>query len=149
MTDTSKPLERSGRRRRRRLSPVQKYEAFVRVIEMGAPSWKDGGKSANNWRSTLGRFASPRLADMLVSEITSEDVLAVLLPVWTTRRATPITPPAASPRGSSSKPSPCSSPRVRLKPPTEQEFVTRDTTSRNATELHMTDDRPRAAAPSG
>ena len=32
MTDTSKPLERSGRRGRRRLSPVQKYEAFVQVL---------------------------------------------------------------------------------------------------------------------
>ena len=28
MTDASKSLERSGRRGRRRLSPVQKYEAF-------------------------------------------------------------------------------------------------------------------------
>ena len=32
MTDTSKPLERSGRRGRRFLSPVQKYEAFVQVL---------------------------------------------------------------------------------------------------------------------
>ena len=32
MTDTSRPLERSGRRGRRRLSPVQKYEAFVQVL---------------------------------------------------------------------------------------------------------------------
>ena len=32
MTDTSKSLERGGRRGRRRLSPVQKYEAFVQVL---------------------------------------------------------------------------------------------------------------------
>ena len=32
MTDTSRPLERSGRRGGRRLSPVQKYEAFVQVL---------------------------------------------------------------------------------------------------------------------
>ena len=32
MTDTSKSLVRSGRRGRRRLSPVQKYEAFVQVL---------------------------------------------------------------------------------------------------------------------
>ena len=32
MTDLSKPLERSGRRGRRFLSPVQKYEAFVQVL---------------------------------------------------------------------------------------------------------------------
>ena len=32
MTDTLRPLERGGRRGRRRLSPVQKYEAFVQVL---------------------------------------------------------------------------------------------------------------------
>ena len=32
MTDTSRPLERGGRRGRRRLSPVQRYEAFVQVL---------------------------------------------------------------------------------------------------------------------
>ena len=32
MTDALRPLERSGRRGRRRLSPVQKYEAFVQVL---------------------------------------------------------------------------------------------------------------------
>ncbi len=32
MTDTSRPLERGGRRGGRRLSPVQKYEAFVQVL---------------------------------------------------------------------------------------------------------------------
>ena len=32
MTDTLRSLERSGRRGRRRLSPVQKYEAFVQVL---------------------------------------------------------------------------------------------------------------------
>ena len=63
-------------------------EACGRAIEERAPSWKDGGKSANNWRSTLERFASPRLGDRSVTEITSEDVLAVVLPVWQTRRET-------------------------------------------------------------
>ena len=63
-------------------------EACERAIEVRAPSWKDGGKSANNWRSTLGRFAYPRLGDMSIAEITSEDVLAVVLPVWQTRRET-------------------------------------------------------------
>ena len=67
-------------------------EACERAIEVRAPSWKDGGKSTNNWRSTLGRFAYPRLADRSVAEITSEDVLAVVLPVWQK-------PPSPTPRG--------------------------------------------------
>ena len=74
---------------RRRADTAPSFaEACERVIDMRAPSWKDGGKSANNWRSTLGRFAYPRLGDLSIAEITSEDVLAVLLPVWQTRRET-------------------------------------------------------------
>ena len=63
-------------------------EACEQVIAMHEPSWKDGGKSADSWRSTLRRFAYPRLGDISVAEITSEDVLAVVAPVWQTRRET-------------------------------------------------------------
>ena len=63
-------------------------EACEQVIAMHEPSWKDGGRSAGSWRSTLSRFAYPRLGDMPVSEITSEDVLAVVGPVWQTHRET-------------------------------------------------------------
>ena len=63
-------------------------EACEQVITMHEPSWKDGGRSAGNWRSTLSRFAYPRLGDLSVAEITSEDVLAVVAPVWQTRRET-------------------------------------------------------------
>ncbi len=73
---------------RRRSTAPSFAEACEQVIAMHAPSWKDGGKSANNWRSTLRRFAYPRLGDVSVAEITSEDVLAVVAPVWQTRRET-------------------------------------------------------------
>ena len=63
-------------------------EACEQVIAMHEPSWKDGGRSADSWRSTLSRLAYPRLGDMPVSEITSEDVLAVVKPVWQSRRET-------------------------------------------------------------
>ena len=63
-------------------------EACEQVIAMHEPSWKDGGRSAGSWRSTLSRFAYPRLRDLSVAEITSEDVLAVVAPVWQTRRET-------------------------------------------------------------
>lgn len=63
-------------------------EACESVIAMHEPSWKNGGRSADSWRSTLSRFAYPRLGEMSVAEITSEDVLAVVAPVWQTRRET-------------------------------------------------------------
>ena len=63
-------------------------EACEQVIAMHEPSWKDGGRSAGSWRSILSRFAYPRLVDRSVAEITSEDVPAVVAPVWQTRRET-------------------------------------------------------------
>ena len=52
MTDTSRPLERGGRRGRR-LSPVQRYEAFVQVLtgEMTVARCADWGVD----RSTIMR----------------------------------------------------------------------------------------------
>ena len=63
-------------------------EACEQVIAMHEPSWKDGGRPSDSWRSTLSRLAYPRLGDMPVSEVTSEDVLAVVGPVWQSRRET-------------------------------------------------------------
>ena len=117
------------------------------MIALRAEIWPSGGRTAGIWRSSLERFVYPHLAAKRVNETTTADVMRVLLPIWNEKRATAIklksrvsgamsgpsrratgltTPPAASPRGSSSKPSPCSSPCVRLKPPTEQETMTRD-----------------------
>ncbi len=58
--------------------------------------------------------------------------------------APPAAPPAVSPRGSSSMPSPCSSPYVRLKPPPEQETMTRDRLNPDATEPRLIERRRRA-----
>ncbi|MYC46357.1 MAG: DUF4102 domain-containing protein [Acidimicrobiia bacterium] len=63
-------------------------EACEQVISMHEPSWKDGGRSSDSWRSTLSRLAYPRLGDMPIADITSEDILAVVGPVWQTRRET-------------------------------------------------------------
>ena len=73
---------------RRKTTAPTFTEACEQVIAVHEPSWKDGGRSADSWRSTLSRFAYPRLGDMSVTEITSEDVLAVVAPVWQTRRET-------------------------------------------------------------
>ena len=55
MTDPSKSQERSGRRRRRLLSPVQKYEAFVQVLtgEMTV------AECADHWVVSGGREPPP------------------------------------------------------------------------------------------
>ena len=56
-------------------------EATERVIELHSAKWKTGGRSAELWRSSLGRFAGP-LGDVRVDRVTTAQVLAVLSPIW-------------------------------------------------------------------
>ena len=63
-------------------------EAAETVIGIHEPGWKDGGKTAAQWRSSLRDYAMKRLGKRRVSEIDTVDVMAVLLPIWTTKAAT-------------------------------------------------------------
>ncbi len=63
-------------------------EAVDRVIAIHEPNWKDGGKSAKQWRSQMRDYALPKLGRLRVDEITPADVMRVLLPIWTTKRET-------------------------------------------------------------
>ena len=57
-------------------------EAVSTVIAIHEPGWKDGGKSADQWRSSLRDYAIPRLGRLRVGDISTADVMAVLLPIW-------------------------------------------------------------------
>ena len=57
-------------------------EAARTVIEIHKPTWRDGGKSAVQWESSLRQYAFPRLGARRVDTITTADVMAVLLPIW-------------------------------------------------------------------
>ena len=63
-------------------------EAVERVIEAHRGGWKDSGRSEENWRSSLQRYAYPRIGSMLVNEITTADLVDVLIPIWHDRRET-------------------------------------------------------------
>ena len=63
-------------------------ETADKVIALHAESWRDGGKSEKQWRSSLKAYAFPTLGSKPVDEITSADVLALLLPIWSTKRET-------------------------------------------------------------
>ena len=58
-------------------------EAVEKVIAMHSAGWKEGGRTADAWRSQLARHAAP-LADKRVDKVTSGDVLGVLEPIWLT-----------------------------------------------------------------
>ncbi|MYB50654.1 MAG: tyrosine-type recombinase/integrase [Acidobacteriia bacterium] len=63
-------------------------EAVERVVAIHEPNWKDGARSAEIWRSSLGRYAIPRLGRKRVADIDTADVMAVLLPIWAGKRET-------------------------------------------------------------
>ncbi len=63
-------------------------EAVETVISIHSAGWKDGGKSEKQWRASLRDYAMRNLGDCPVSDITTHDVMAVLLPIWNTKRET-------------------------------------------------------------
>ena len=88
--DNARTVRRGGDPRAdRAASKAPLFEvAAERVIEMHAAGWKDGGKSAAQWRASLRDYAMPRLGKLQVDAITTADVLAVVEPIWNTRRET-------------------------------------------------------------
>lgn len=58
------------------------------VIETQAGAWKNASKSRGQWESTLATYAFPVLGAKGVDRITSADVLAVVQPIWATKRET-------------------------------------------------------------
>ncbi len=64
-------------------------EATEKVIDVFRASWRGGG-SEKQWRSSLERFAFPRLGRKRVDRINTADVMAVLLAddLWNTKRET-------------------------------------------------------------
>ena len=63
-------------------------EAVEVVISINSGGWRDGAKSANQWRASLRDAAMPRLGDQRVSDITSADVMGVLTPIWNEKAET-------------------------------------------------------------
>ena len=63
-------------------------QACETVIAIHAGNWKDPARTEHQWRASLRDYAMPRLARKRVDAITTADVMAVLLPVWTTKRET-------------------------------------------------------------
>ncbi len=58
------------------------------VIAIRAVGWRDGGKNEKQWRASLRDYAMPKLGRKPVDKITTADVLAVLVPIWSTKRET-------------------------------------------------------------
>ena len=63
-------------------------ETAAKVISLHAESWRDGGKSEKQWRSSLRTYAFPTIGNKPVGAVTAADVLELLMPIWNTKRET-------------------------------------------------------------
>ncbi len=63
-------------------------EAVEKVIPIYRGGWKSGSTSEKRWRATLETYAYPRLGRMSVEDITTADVMAILMPMWNEKRVT-------------------------------------------------------------
>ena len=62
-------------------------EAARKVFELRRDGWRNA-KHAGQWITTLEQFAFPRLGERGVDELSTEDVIAVLGPIWHAKPAT-------------------------------------------------------------
>ena len=62
--------------------------AAATVIAMYAGGWKASGRSRTQWENSLSIYVLPHIGAKRVDAITSFDVLAVLRPIWATKRET-------------------------------------------------------------
>lgn len=75
-------------RDKREAAAVLTFEDAARKVhELHKPTWRNE-KHAAQFISTLETYAFPRLGSMKVGDVAAADVLAVLSPIWTTKRET-------------------------------------------------------------
>ena len=57
-------------------------EAVEKVIALHSQQWREGGKTEDQWRSSLAAYAYPMIGRKRVDLITTADVMSVLMPIW-------------------------------------------------------------------
>ena len=63
-------------------------QALEATIDVQRPAWKGSAKTEASWRSTMRDYALPALARRRMDQIGPADVMAVLLPIWSTKNET-------------------------------------------------------------
>ena len=76
-----------GDPRRPKAHPPRFREAAAQLIDVQASSWTNP-KSRAQWGASLAAYVFPTLGDLRVDRIEPADVLAVLTPIWGTKRET-------------------------------------------------------------
>ncbi|MCY4283774.1 MAG: tyrosine-type recombinase/integrase [Thiotrichales bacterium] len=68
-------------KRREQVATTTFAEAARKVYELRRPGWRNV-KHAEQWITTLEQYVFPRIGDCGVAEVSTEDVIAVLTPIW-------------------------------------------------------------------
>lgn len=80
------PLELKAKAKKQKQIP-NFAELAERYITEQQAGWKDP-RSAPIWRSSLSRIAYPIIGSKIISSIDTDDILALLRPIWTTKTET-------------------------------------------------------------
>lgn len=86
--ENRRKIEQGEDPREERKSVPTFAEAAETVIRIHAQAWRNGGKSEDQWRSSLETYAFPRLGNMPINRIWPKDVMNALLPIWHTKPVT-------------------------------------------------------------
>ena len=73
---------------KRRAERMPTFEKAARLVHEQERASSRDGRHPDSWLDSLERYAFPRIRNRLVSEITSRDVLEVLMPIWHRKAST-------------------------------------------------------------
>lgn len=85
------PIVAKNERKRLREESTSKKTTFrefaSQCIELKAPEWKNP-KHENQWKFTLREYADPIIGGKALDQVTTEDIIAILRPIWFTKTET-------------------------------------------------------------
>ena len=63
-------------------------QSSERVLAVHSANWRDSGRTEKIWRAAMRDYVMPQLGRKRVDQITTADVMSVLLPHWSAKRET-------------------------------------------------------------
>ena len=68
-------------------APITFCDFAKQIVESKQPEWKNA-KHAQQWSNTLEEYAFPQIGQKSLADITTDDVLQILKPIWQTKTET-------------------------------------------------------------
>jgi integrase len=81
------PLTARDKETKKEAAPITFTTCAARYIQSHRRSWRNA-KHARQWVSTMKTYARPVIGNLPIEEITTQDVLKILAPIWTVKNET-------------------------------------------------------------